>query len=95
MLEFLNTIVFKYTYIYFGYKDKVYVINKQLIVDAFGVCAKGYVEDPKAQVSKTITLQPLQSCKIAPTNFAKDEWNVKSLGLPCSVKYLAIIYVIY
>ncbi len=28
MLEFLNIFVIKSTYIYFGYKDKVYVINK-------------------------------------------------------------------
>jgi hypothetical protein len=39
MLEFLNTIMIKGTYIYFGHHDKVYVINKQLIVDVFGVCA--------------------------------------------------------
>jgi hypothetical protein len=26
--------------IYFGHRDKVYVINKQLIVNVFGVCAK-------------------------------------------------------
>jgi hypothetical protein len=25
--------------IYFGHKDKVYVISKQLIIDVFGVCA--------------------------------------------------------
>jgi hypothetical protein len=47
MLEFLNTFVIKGTYIYFGHKDKVSVINKQLIVDVFGVCAKGYIEDAK------------------------------------------------
>jgi hypothetical protein len=39
MLEFLNTFLMRGTYIYFGHKDKVYVINKQLIVDVFGVCA--------------------------------------------------------
>jgi hypothetical protein len=33
MLEFLNTFVIKGTYIYFGYHDKMYVINKHLIVD--------------------------------------------------------------
>ncbi len=37
----------KGTYIYFGHKDKVYVINKKLIVDVFGVCAERYVEEPK------------------------------------------------
>ncbi len=47
MLEFLNTFFIKGTYIYFGHKDKVYVINKQLIVDFFGVCADGYVEKSK------------------------------------------------
>jgi hypothetical protein len=43
MVEFLNTFVVKGTYIYFSYSDKVYVISKQLIVDVFGVYAKGYV----------------------------------------------------
>ncbi len=38
MLEFLNTSLFKGIDIYFGHKNKVYVINKQLIVDVFGVC---------------------------------------------------------
>jgi len=38
MLEVLNTFVIKGTYRYFGCKDKVYVINKYLIVDVFGVC---------------------------------------------------------
>jgi len=33
MLEFLNTFIIKGTYIYFGYHDKMYVINKHLIVD--------------------------------------------------------------
>jgi hypothetical protein len=47
MLEFLNTFFIKGAYIYFGDKDKVYVINKQLIVDIFGVCAKGYVKESK------------------------------------------------
>jgi hypothetical protein len=47
MLEFLNTFMTKGTYIYFGHKDKVYVISKQLTINVFGVCAEGYVEDPK------------------------------------------------
>jgi hypothetical protein len=33
----------RHRYIFFGHKDKVYVISKQLIVNVFGVCAKGYV----------------------------------------------------
>jgi hypothetical protein len=47
MLKFLNTFLIKGTNIYFGHKDKVYVISKQLIVNAFGMCADGYVEEPK------------------------------------------------
>jgi hypothetical protein len=39
MLEFLNTFLIKSIDIYFGHKDKVYVINKRLIIDVFGVCA--------------------------------------------------------
>jgi hypothetical protein len=45
MLEFLNTLLIKG-----AYKDKVYVNNKQLIVDVFAVCADGYVKEPKRQV---------------------------------------------
>jgi len=46
-LELLNTFLIKGADIYFGHKDKVYLISKQLIVDVFRVCAKGYVEEPK------------------------------------------------
>ncbi len=49
MLEFLNTFFIKGAYIYFGHQDKVYVINKQLIVDVFGMFVEGYVEEPKGQ----------------------------------------------
>jgi hypothetical protein len=34
----------------------VYVINKQLIVDIFGMCVEGYVEESKWQVSKSLTI---------------------------------------
>ncbi len=47
MLEFFNTFLIKGVNIYFGHKDKVYVISKQLIVDVFGVCTEGYVKEPK------------------------------------------------
>jgi hypothetical protein len=47
------------TYIYFGHKDKVYVISKQLNVNFFGVCAEGYVEDSKGHVKKSLALQAL------------------------------------
>ncbi len=72
MLEFLNTFVIKGTYIYFGHKDKVYVLRKQLIVYIFGVCAEGYIEDLKGQVNKTLVVQALQGYKLAPTNSFAD-----------------------
>ncbi len=40
MLESFNTLFIKGAYIYFGHKDKVYVISKQLIIDVFGVCGR-------------------------------------------------------
>jgi hypothetical protein len=68
MLEFMNIFVIKGANIYFVHKDKVYVINKQLIVDVFGVYADGYVEKPKGQVSKSLIVQALQSCRLAFAN---------------------------
>jgi len=56
MLEFFNTFLIKGANIYFGHKDKVYVINKQLIVDVFRVCVDGYVEESKRQVSKSLAI---------------------------------------
>jgi hypothetical protein len=47
MLEFLNTFLINGANIYFGHKDKVYVISKQLIIDVFGVCVEGYIEELK------------------------------------------------
>jgi len=47
MLEFFNTFLIKGVDIYFGHKDKVYVIIKQMIIDVFGMCVEGYVEDLK------------------------------------------------
>jgi hypothetical protein len=95
MLEFLNTFFIKGVDIYFGHKDKVYVINKQLIVGVFGVCAEGYVKESKGQVGESLTVQALQSCRLAPTNLSTNQWNVKNLGLPYFIRYLAIISFIY
>ncbi len=72
MLEFLNTFLIKGVYIYFGHKDKVYVINKQLIVDVFRMCVKRYLEESKGQISKSLAVQALQSYRLAPTNFFID-----------------------
>ncbi len=95
MLEFLNTFLMKGAYIYFGHKDKVYVISKQLIVGVFGVCVKGYVEELKGQVNKSLTIQALQSCRLAPINSSIDQWNAKSMGLPYSIRCPTIIFFIY
>jgi len=78
MLEFLNTFLIKGVNIYFGHKDKVYVINKQLIVNVFGMCAKGYVKEPKGQMNKSFIIQALQSCTLALANSFTDLWNAKS-----------------
>jgi hypothetical protein len=95
MLEFLSTFLIKGANIYFGRKDQVYVISKQLIVDVFGVCAEGYVEEPKGQVSKSLVVQALHNCKLALANSSTYQWNVKSMGLPYFVRHPAIISVIY
>jgi hypothetical protein len=41
MLELLNTFLIKGADIYFGHKDKVYVINRQLIVNVLECVRKG------------------------------------------------------
>jgi hypothetical protein len=56
MLEFLNTFLIKGVDIYFRHKDKVYVINKQLIKDVFGMCMEEYVEEPKGKVNKSLAV---------------------------------------
>jgi hypothetical protein len=94
MLEFLNTFLIKGTNIYFGHKNKVYVISKQLVVNVFGVCVEGYVEESKGQVDKSLVVQALQSCRLALANSFADQWNTKNLGLPYFVRYPTIIFVI-
>jgi hypothetical protein len=47
MLEFFNTFLIQGMNIYFGHKDKVHEISKQLIVEVFRVCVEGYVEELK------------------------------------------------
>jgi hypothetical protein len=64
-------------------------------VNVFGMCANGCVEELKGQVNKSLTIQALQSCRLALANSSTNQWNVKSLNLPYSVGYLAIIFVIY
>jgi hypothetical protein len=56
MLEFFNTFLIKGANIYFGHKDKMYVISKQLIIDVFGMCVDGYVEEPKGHISKSLAV---------------------------------------
>ncbi len=72
MLEFFNTFFIKDADIYFGHKDKVYIISKQLIVDVLGMCVEGYVEEPKGQVSKSLAIQTLQTCRLALSNYFAD-----------------------
>ncbi len=95
MLQIFNKFLIKGVDIYFGRKDKVYVINKQLIVDVFGVCVEGYVEDLKGHVNKSLVVHALQGYRLAHANSSIDQWNAKSLGLPYFVRYHAVISVIY
>jgi hypothetical protein len=46
----------------------VYVISKQLIVDVFGVCGDGYVEQLKEQIDKSLIVHELHNCRLAPAN---------------------------
>jgi len=59
------------------------------------MCAKGYVEEPKGQVSKSLAIQALQNRRLTPTNSSGNQWNAKNLGLPNCIKYPAIISIIY
>ncbi len=95
MFEFLSTFLIKGADIYFGHHDKVWVINKQLIIDVFEVCVEGNVEEPKGQVSKSQVVQALQNYRLAHANSSIDQWNAKGPGLPYSIRYLAIIFLIY
>jgi len=61
----------------------------------FGACAEGYVKESKGQVSNPLVVHALYSCKHALANSSTDQWNVKSLGLPYSVRDHAIIFFIY
>ncbi len=56
---------------------------------------KGYVKELKGKVSKCLVIQTLQNCRLALANSSTNQWNAKNLGLPYSVKYPTIIYVIY
>jgi hypothetical protein len=56
---------------------------------------EGYAEESKGHVSKSFIVQTLKSCRLAPANFSANQWNANSLGMPYSIKYLAIKFVIY
>ncbi len=56
---------------------------------------EGYVEELKGHVSKSLVVQALHNCKLAPTNSSTYQWNAKSLGLPYFMRYPTIIFVIY
>ncbi len=44
----------------------MYVISKQIIVDAFGISQNGYVEDPNGQVIKLLVKEFIFSHDIKP-----------------------------
>jgi len=51
---------------YFGRRNIMYVISKQLVADAFGVYYSGYVEDCKRQVTKKLAKDLLFKHDIKP-----------------------------
>jgi hypothetical protein len=58
-------------------------------------CAEEYVEELKGHVSKSLAIQALHSCRLALAIFSANQWNTKNLGLPYSIRYPTIIFVIY
>jgi len=72
----------------------MYVINKQIIANAFGVYQSGYVEDPKVQVTKLLVKELLFSRDIKPYTNAY-QWNVKKCKMSINIRYPFIIYVVY
>ncbi len=61
---------------------KLELLNTFLIkgADVFRMCVKGYVEELKGHVSKSLAIHALQSCRLAPPNSFANQWNAKSLG---------------
>jgi hypothetical protein len=59
-------LVIKGSEIYFGRKGIVYVINKQIMAYAFGVCQTRYIEDPKGQMNKMVVEELLFNHDIKP-----------------------------
>jgi len=49
----------------------------------------------KGQVNKSLVVQALQNCKLALAIFFANQRNIKNLGMPYSIKYPAIISIIY
>jgi len=47
MLEFFDTLLINDANVYFGHKDKVYLISIQLVIDVIGIYEEGYVEKTK------------------------------------------------
>ncbi len=49
----------------------------------------------KRQVNKSLAIQELHNCRLAPIIFFTNQWNAKCLGLPYSIRYPTIIFIIY
>ncbi len=62
-------------------------------------CAERKVYNEKIQFTQTVTkslvVQALQRCRLPFANSFVDQWNAKSLGLPYSIRYFTIIFIIY
>lgn len=94
LVEFLNIFVINGFEIYFGKRGIMYVINKQIMTNAFGVCQSGYIKDSKGQMNKMV-VELLFSHDIKPPYTNADQWNVKKRKIPYNIKYPVVIFVVY
>ncbi len=73
----------------------MYVINKQMMVDAFSVCQAMCIEDPKGQVNKLVIGELLYDHGIKPPNTNANQWNGKKFKMPFNIRYPTMIFVVY
>jgi hypothetical protein len=95
LVEFLNTFMIKANEICFGRKGVVYVIGKQIIAYAFGLCQSGYAKDPKGHVTKMLVEELLFNHDIKPPYINTNKYNIKKCKIPINIRYLADTYVVY
>jgi hypothetical protein len=95
LVEFLNIFMIKGKEFFFGRRGAMYVIGKQIIAYAFGVCQSGSVEDPKGHVTRMLVEELLFNHDIKPPYINTNKWNIKKCKIPINIRYLAETFVVY